>query len=508
MEKIHAIKDKLPHLKVVVQTLAPYPSYMKKSDGYWRWSELEQLDTDDVEEEYRKRSSDIVANEGCCLVYTSGTTGKPKGVMLSHDNLTWDASTVVARFNDISHIEMGKEVIISYLPLSHVAAQMINIITITVAGTIYFADKNALKGSLVKTLLEARPTRFVGVPRVYEKIQEKLSTAESQSGTFMRIIGSWARSVALKHYIECMSGRSSNSIQLTIANNFILSQVRKALGFERCKMFVTAAAPMLTETKKFFMSLGMPINDSLGLSESAGHSLGTLNSTAFDTVGKALQGTETMIANPDSKGHGEICMRGRHVFMGYLGDHEKTIEAIDDDGWLHSGDIGHVDEHGQIFVTGRLKELIITAGGENVPPVHAEEIVLAECSALSNAILIGDKRKYLTILVTLKTEMNKDGTPSDELAPDTLEWLQTLELSYTKLSEILAAGPDEKVMQAIQEAITRANKSSIWNAHNIQKFDILPRDFTHATGELGPTLKLKRNVVAEMYKEVIENLYK
>jgi long-chain-fatty-acid--CoA ligase ACSBG len=507
MEKIHEIKDKLPHLKAVIQTLAPYAQYVKKADGYWRWSELESINTDDVEEEYQKRSSEIVANECCCLIYTSGTVGKPKGVMLSHDNFTWDCYSVTVHIGDL---QMGKESLVSYLPLSHVAGQTVDIfVPLTLAGCVYFADRDALKGTLVKTLAEAQPTLFLGVPRVYEKIQEKMMAVGSQSGALKKVIGSWAKGIALQHHLDRMAGRPSNSLQYKIANKLVMSKVKHALGLARCKYMVTGAAPMSVETKKYFLSLDMPILDVYGMSETTGgHSLSTLVAPTFETSGKSMPGIKTKIINVDEKGHGEICIQGRHVFMGYLDEMEKTVEAIDDEGWLHTGDVGYIDKDGYIFITGRIKELIITAGGENIPPVLIENLVKSECSALSNTFLVGDKRKFLTMLVTLKTEMNGDGAPKDELAPETLKWLQGMNLQYKKLSEVLAAGPDTKVVQAIQEAIDRANKKSISNAQKVQKFAILPHEFTIPTGELGPTMKLKRNVVAEKYNDIIDKFYK
>ncbi|CAO1373964.1 unnamed protein product [Diamesa hyperborea] len=506
MEKIHEIKDKLPHLKAVIQTLPPYAPFVKKLDGYYRWSELEEMNTDDVEEEYQRRLLDIAVNECCCLVYTSGTVGKPKGVMLSHDNMTWDAFAIS---NRLENLQMGKEVLISYLPLSHVAAQVVDIfVGLTNAVTIYFADKDALKGTLVKTLVEARPTRFLGVPRVYEKIQEKMISVGSASGPLKKIISGWAKNVTLDHHIDKMEGRPSNSVQYKIAKNFILSKVKYALGFNRCLSYVTAAAPVNVDTKKYFMSLDMPLLEAFGMSESSGgHTLSDCLAPTFETIGTSLPGTQTKVINTDENGHGELCLRGRNVFMGYVDDEEKTKEAIED-GWLKTGDIGYIDSNGFVYITGRIKELIITAGGENIPPVHIEHLVKNEISALSNAFLVGDKRKFLTMLVTLKTEMAADtGAPLDDLSPETIKWLEGMNLKYTKLSEILDAGPNSAVVKSIQEGIDRANKSSISNAQKVQKFAILPHDFSVPTGELGPTLKVKRNVVAKMYENVIDGFY-
>uniref|UniRef100_A0A336LRK4 long-chain-fatty-acid--CoA ligase n=1 Tax=Culicoides sonorensis TaxID=179676 RepID=A0A336LRK4_CULSO len=507
MEKINAIKKNLPELKAVVQTQPPYAPYVKRENGYYRWAELEEMNVQDVTEEFQKRMNEIAINQCCCLVYTSGTVGNPKGVMLSHDNLTWDSYATGLR---LPCMVPGKEVIVSYLPLSHVAAQMVDIfMSMTYAVTVYFADKDALKGSLIRTLQDARPTRLLGVPRVYEKIHEKMLAIGSQSGAIKKVISSWAKSVTLQHHMDQMQKRPSNSLQYKIVKNLIFSKVKEALGLNRCTTMVSAAAPISVEVKKYFMSLDMPLMEAFGMSETSGaHSMTSPDSFNLETIGRQIDGSETMLANPDDNKHGELLMRGRHIFMGYIGDIEKTKEALQD-GWLHSGDLAHIDDDGFIYITGRIKELLITAGGENIPPVHIEHLVKAELPAISNAFLIGDKKKFLTMLVALKTDMDPDtGAPRDSLHPETLKLMKDLGVEYTRLSEILKAGPDMKVLKAIEDAIGRANKKAISNAQKIQKFAILPHDFSVATGELGPTLKVKRNVVVKMYDHIIEGFYK
>lgn len=491
------MKKKFPQLKVVFAST-------NVEIGYYNWNELEKMDTADVEDEYQKRASKIAVNECCGLVYTSGTTGMPKGVMLSHDNFTWD---VIAMTGKLTELKPAEEVVISYLPLSHVAGQIIDVfLSITMAATVYFADRDALKGSIAKTVCDAKPTLFLGVPRVYEKLQEKMMSMGAQSWFLKRWIGSWAKHVTLQHHLDRMAGRSSWSIQASIAKALVMTRIRNAVGFERLKYLATGAAPMSIETKKYFLSIDMPVLDVYGMSESTGgHSITSPDSTRFDSSGQSMPGIKTKIINPNEEGHGEICIQGRHVFMGYLNDKETTKQAIDDEGWLRTGDIGYITDDGYIMITGRIKELIITAGGENIPYDLIQNLIKKECPSFSNVFLVGDKRKFLCVLIAMKTRMTADGAPLDELAPETINWLKASNLEHTKLSEIVDC---PAVLQNIQKIIDRVNSKSISNAQKVQKFGILPNDFSVQTGELGPTMKVKRNYVLKKFNDTIEDLYK
>lgn len=345
--------------------------------------------------------------------------------MLSHDNLLVNARAVM---EPAGLKKEAKEIIVSFLPLSHVAAQVkqnfffailliyslkqnqsikfqvVDIFTcMLMAGTVYFADKNALKGSLLDTLVAARPTAFLGVPRVWEKIYEKMQAVAMTNGPIKTWIATWAKAQGLQYNLNRMNGIEYKSWGYLIAKWLIFRKVKQALGLDRCHVFVTAAAPLSLEVKKYFMSLDMVIIDAYGMSECGGaHSICTNNEFRLGSVGKTLPGFLTKLDNVDNTGEGEICMGGRHVFMGYLNEPEKIKGTKDENNWLHSGDLGKVDADGYLYVTGRIKELVITAGGENIPPVHIEQLVIKECPALSNAMLIGDRRKYLTMLVTLK----------------------------------------------------------------------------------------------------------
>jgi long-chain-fatty-acid--CoA ligase ACSBG len=223
------------------------------------------------------------------------------------------------------------------------------------------------------------------------------------------------------------------------------------------------------------------------------------------SAGQNFLGVRTVIDNPDNEGNGEILMDGRHVFMGYLHMEEQTKETIDDKGRLHSGDIGRQDKDGFLYITGRIKELLITAGGENVPPIPIEDRLKSELPAVSNCMLIGDKRKFLSMLITMKTEVTEDTQePTSKLSPVALQWARSLGSDATTVIDVQH---DVILLRAIQTAINHVNKSSTSRAQNIQKWCVLPRDFSVAGGELGPTLKLKRSVVENLYRHTIDQFY-
>ncbi|CAH1716116.1 unnamed protein product [Chironomus riparius] len=501
LEKILKIRDQLPHLKAIIKTLPSPNTY----EGVMSWKELEEMDTDDYDQAYDKNLKEIKANSCCCLIFTSGTTGNPKGAMISHDNVIFNVKNFIEAYN-FRHTD--PEVSVSYLPLSHVAGSMIEIfVNIGIAGTVYFADKNALKGSLINTLLAARPTFFFGVPRVYEKFHEKISHGIKGTSGLAKMIATWATNTAINYHLSKFSGKPASIMSYSAAKTLVLNKIKAQLGLDRCKTLMVGAAPINVDTLKFFLSIDLPIYELYGMTEVGLTFLSTSDSIRLGSVGKRVQSIEAKILNPDEDGIGEICTRGRNSFMGYVFDIEKTRQIIDDELWVHSGDVGYIDKNGFLFLTGRIKELIITAGGENIPFLNIENAVLAECSAISNAFLIGDKRKFLTMLIALKTESDSNGVPQDELAEDSLHHMTNLGLNYKLLSEVLNAGPDEKVLNLIQEAIDRANAKAASNAQKVQKFMVLPNEFSMHTGELGPTMKLKRGFVMQKYKNEIEKFY-
>lgn len=490
-------KDRLPNLKTVIYT---HVTSARKLEGCFGWKSLLSMETTDVDSEYVDRLRKMAGNECCAIFYTSGTTGNAKGAMMSHDNFIFVAEGC---YENLGNIKNGAEVFVSYLPLSHLAAQISDVFcAILCGGTVYIADKDALKSSLLYTLVEAKPTFFLGVPRVYEKIQEKLMAAGAQTGFTKRMVAKWAKNVTLKHHVDRLSGHPSSSVQFQIASKLILSKVKQALGLQNCKNFITGAAPLKESTRDFFLSLDIQLFDGYGMTETTGvHGMAGTKNLRFS---RGFKGTETKIVNFNEEGQGEICIRGRNVFMGYINEPEKTAEAIDDDRWFHTGDLGFIDGDGLIHITGRLKELLITSGGENIPYVKIENAIKAGSPAISNAFLVGDKQRFLAILVTLKTKLNDDGTSTDDLDTDALTWLRSFGVQHSKLSSVV----DEKaLLNAIQSVIDRVNSKSTSRAQKIHKFVILLQDFSIPTGELTPTMKVKRNFVLNKYQDLIECFY-
>uniref|UniRef100_A0A3Q3XCS0 long-chain-fatty-acid--CoA ligase n=1 Tax=Mola mola TaxID=94237 RepID=A0A3Q3XCS0_MOLML len=479
LDKILKVRHQLPHLKAIVQykgqpkQIAPFLyTFMK-------------LGEDVSEEQLDAVINSLRANECCTLIYTSGTTGNPKGVMLSHDNVRQDTFLSSCDTTAFKYLKTT-EVLVSFLPLSHIAAQMLDIwISLCCASTIYSAEPDALKGSLVSTLKEARPTLFLGVPRVWEKMQEKMKDVGAKASPMLKRVADWAKSIGLQYNYSIMNKENVVPWGFTLANNLVFKKVRANLGLDRCRLSATGAAPISKDTLEYFMSLNIPVMELYGMSECCGpHGLSYNDDYRITSCGKVIPGCRTKLDNPDRDGNGELCFWGRHVFMGYLNMPDKTAEAIDQDGWLHSGDLGKHDQNNFLYITGRIKELIITAGGENIPPVPIEDALKEEVPIISNAMLIGDKLKFLSMLLTLKCDLDDNGEATDKLSPEALDFCRQHGVTATKVSEVIAS-KEPAIYQAIQKGVERVNARATSNAQKVQKWIILERDFSVIGGELG-----------------------
>lgn len=451
----------------------------------------------------------------CSIIYTSGTTGMPKGAELTHDNLTWTGLIAGHKFK-LNENHQG----ISYLPLSHIAAQQVDVVvSLTFGYSMDIAPSDALKGNnLKKYIVNTRPTFFLAVPQVWEKmkdgIQEKLKEASFIKKLLFKIVTPITRA-ALKD-LEKLAARDYSEkagklwywadiirsyidkFALFLSNALMCKKVKAAIGLDRCELAASGAAPISTEVVDFFAGLNIRIVNLYGMSETSGLiPISSDPDVPSDSCGKALPGTEV-----DLSEEGEILVKGRNIFKGYKNNPEETAQVINEKGFFKTGDIGKFDERKNLFITGRIKELIKTTGGENIPPILIEDSIKEAVPLISQVVVVGDKRKYLTCLAILKTVVDKDNNLTDELSKEVLEALEKVGSTAKTLKE---AAADEKVQKLILEGIK--NHKAISTAQKVQKVALLSEPFTVANGMMTPTLKIKRKVVYDKFQTDIEKLY-
>jgi long-subunit acyl-CoA synthetase (AMP-forming) len=473
--KFHEIWDELPKCKALVLM----DDSQDEHDYAYSWSEFLALGDNTSDEALQAVIDGQDPDEVCTFIYTSGTTGMPKAVMITHDNITFTAQ---AAYNTIaSYGNVEQERVLSYLPFSHIAEQVVSMhFPVVCGGTCYFAESIEKLGDNLK---EVRPTLFLGVPRVWEKIQAKMVATAAGNSNLKKKIAVWAKGVGLKAGYAEQRGESPPMLT-GLANKLVFSKVREALGLDQCRVQITSAAPISKDTLEFFLSLGIPIMEVYGMSECTGPATLSLPTKYITgSVGWVLPGGEVKIA-PD----GEICMRGRHVMKGYYKNPEATAETIDKDGWLHSGDLGKI-ENGFVYITGRKKELIITAGGENIAP-NVIEGLMKSIPVVSQFVVIGDARKHLSALVTidetkLQTALAESGSPAKTMAE---------------------AAECDKMHAWLMGQVNEKN-AQLARVQAIKKIKLLPADLSIEGGELTPTMKVKRKVVNDKYSADIEAFY-
>ncbi|MGN6110928.1 MAG: AMP-dependent synthetase/ligase, partial [Kofleriaceae bacterium] len=463
LANIKARRDQLPLLRWIVMMRGTTAT----GGDVLTWDDFLSRAEGVPDGELDKRIDAIEQADLATLIYTSGTTGPPKAVMLSHHNLAWTARTLVDVGGEPGE---GGDVSLSYLPLSHIAEQMATIhMPATAGSTVYYAES---LDKVADNLKQARPTVFFGVPRIWEKFHAALAHRLGEVTGVKKRLVAWARSVCTE--VNARRDRSEPlpralELQYRLAHKLVIGKLKVALGFDRARSLISGAAPIAPDVLAFFASIDLPIREIYGQSEDSGPTSFNLpGKTLIGSVGPALPGIEVKIADD-----GEILVRGPHVFLGYLKDPEATAEALRD-GWLCSGDLGAFDPQGFLTITGRKKEILITAGGKNIAPKNIEAAI-KQSPLVGEAVVIGDRRKFLTALVTL------DEAAAHQLAP----------------AELRAA---------IQRQIDDVNQG-LARVEQVKKFAILPRPFGIETGELTPTLKIKRSVVARNFAAEIEAMY-
>jgi len=470
-DKLVSAKSSMPKLERIVQW-----SGKPTSSEVTSFEDFVATGKDVDERALAARMDAQKVEDACTLIYTSGTTGNPKGVLLSHKNITWTAKAAE------THGFREGDVAVSYLPLSHIAEQMLTIhVPMLVGGLVHFAESLE---KMPEALVEAHPTYFLGVPRVWEKMQAKMEAAMVSAPPLRRRIAAWARSVGLRGGYAEQRGEPKPMLW-GLANKLVFTKVRARIGLDRCRFPLTGAAPTSKDTLEFFLSLGLPLYEVYGMSECTGPATQSIPAAwRTGSVGKVLTGAELRIADD-----GEILLRGDHVFVGYLKDEAATREAIDADGWLHSGDVGEIDADGYVRVTDRKKEILITAGGENVAPQLVESL-LKSIPAVAQAVVVGDRQKYLAALLTLDPER----VASEAAA------------AGSSARDVRAAATCETFRAHIERRVHEVNER-LARVQAVKRFTILPGELTVDGGELTPTLKLRRKVIAQKYAEQIAALY-
>ena len=427
---------------------------------------------DEVEKQaYLDRVEALEPDALATLIYTSGTTGPPKGVMLSNHNLAWTANAGV----QITTIN-SDDCALSYLPLSHIAEQMFTLhIPITTGARVYFAESIE---AVPENLKEVQPTIFFGVPRIWEKFHAGI-TAKLKDATGLKAkLVKWAMNVGWE---TNKSPNGTKGLQYSLANKLIFSKLKPAIGMGNARVCVSGAAPIAREVLEFFAGLDLLVLEVYGQSEDTGPtSFNTPTNYRFGTVGPALPGVEVKIADDD-----EILVKGPNVFLGYHKDQEET-DATLSNGWLHSGDLGAFDDDGFLSITGRKKDIIITAGGKNITPKNLEAGIKNH-ELINEAVVIGDRRKYLSALVTIDPEAGEAWAAANG-------------------EDANALHKSAKLRANIQAHIDEMN-SHFARVEQIKKFTILTRNLTIEDGELTPTLKVKRAKVNDHFADDIEAMY-
>jgi long-chain acyl-CoA synthetase len=414
------------------------------------------------------------------MVYTSGTTGPPKGAMLSHDNvmqLLRGASQVLPQYDT--------DEIVSYLPLCHVAERMMSVfLPLNSGATVNFAEG---VDTVTADMREILPTFFLAVPRIWEKMMAGVSIKMKDASWLKRKMYEMFLPVGERMAEVRLAGAAISPglrILYGLAHVALLRHLKKELGLLRARTAISGAAPIAPEVLKYFHSLGVEVLEGWGMTEQTG--IGTINrpgDAKLGTVGKPIPGVELKIAQD-----GEILLRCPHVFVGYWKDPDATARTVQD-GWLHTGDVGEIDGQGRLKITDRKKEIIITSGGKNIAPSEIENRL--KCSPYINeAIVIGDGRRFLTALIQIEYD-------------NVAKWAQERGIAYTTFKSL---AQNAEVYELIKGEVEEANKEFA-QVETIKKFRLLEKVLDHDDDELTATLKLRRKTVHKKFGPIIEEMY-
>jgi long-chain acyl-CoA synthetase len=483
LKRWQEIREELPALRHLVVLEGAEDESGK--DGVLTWDQLvaggrEALAADrGAFEELRGK---VLPEDAATLLYTSGTTGPPKGVLLTHHNLLYEC----AALNRMHGLPPGGSSV-SYLPLAHIAERVLSIYgPLTLRGHVWFCPDPA---QAVEYVREARPTLFFGVPRVWEKVRAginaKLAAEENER---KRKIAQSAITTGLEVVRRRQRGQAvplGMRVRHAALERLVLAKIREAIGLDRCTFASSAASPLAVDVAEFFAAIGLPLVEVYGMTETSAVVTGNPpGRVKIGTVGPAIAGIEVRLADD-----GEVLVRGPVNTPGYFRQEDATRALIDEDGWLHTGDVGELDDDGYLRIVDRKKELIITSSGKNVSPANIEGL-LKEHPLVGQALAYGDNRPYVVALVVLDHEM----VPA---------WAARNGVAGTAMGELAA---NDTVLQEVQQAVDAANQR-LARAEQVKRFEVLPVEWTAESEELTPTLKLRRRIIHAKYAERIEALY-
>jgi long-chain acyl-CoA synthetase len=468
LEKIRAVRDQLPQLETVI-SIEPV-----EADDVITFDQLRESGRSRPVEDFEQRVAGVKPSDVATYIYTSGTTGPPKGCVIDHAN--WrDMLDMI----EAEEVLVEREVSYLFLPLAHAFARLIELGAIDVGATIAYWEKDPQK--IIPNLMEVRPTYFPSVPRIFEKIYALAVANAPDKGQLDQAVELGVKVRDMERRGEAIPPELQEAFDK--ADEALYKNVRALFGGQ-IKQAVTGAAPIAQEILEFFYACGVRVLEGWGMTEtSTAATINRREDFKFGSVGKPFPGVEVRIADD-----GEILVKGPNIFRGYFKNEDATDETIVD-GWLHTGDIGRIDEDGFLYITGRKKDIIITAGGKNITPANLENW-LKQNQFISQGVVYGDRRPYLTALITLDPE---------EIVP----WAEKQGLGTTDMAELVRR---DEVKALVQNAVEDVN-ARVGPVEQIKKYTILPQDLTQETGELTPTLKVKRNVVYDKFAGELDAMY-
>ncbi len=475
LAKVMEVRDDLPNLRQIII----FDGETDAANDVLDWDDFQDKGASISDEKAAARGEEVGPDDLASLVYTSGTTGVPKGAMITNANLLFTSQSVIGSAHLMPHFKT-----LMFLPLAHVFARLIAYTCLRYPAPMAFAEDFT---TVPQNLKEIQPHFMASVPRLYEKAQDKIFAGVEEAGGLKKALFNWAIGVGRKVSQLQLAKKpipGGLAMQHRIADKLVLHKIKDAMG-GRLEWAISGAAPLNKAIGEFFHACGINILEGIGMTENTSFShVNRLDNNRFGTVGQPGPGIEARIAED-----GEVMIRGRNVMQGYFKNDEATAETITEDGWLLTGDIGEIDADGFLRITDRKKDLIITAGGKNIAPQRIEQ-AMRTSPFIAQVVAIGDRKKYISALITLDANAIQKWAVEKGLGD--------------KEPEDLASDP--KVRELIAAEVEERNKE-LASYETIKRFEILPHEFSIETGELTPTLKVKRKVVSEKYQAKIESLY-